>query len=356
MSYASLFPLPSSPRIIPGFTSSTTISNGTRSTPSWIAWPSTFFAPFGPYSRIGSARAWSPSVRISPITPRKWSAWKWVKKISDKAKLTPYRIIWRCVPSPHSNSSVSPSRMRAIAETLRSTVGRAALVPKKVTESMAGNIGRHEAAQGGKRRHGAPAALCRLLPPVAALKDLYRQIPPRPFFQIRQELRQGLERRIEILVEQSVGRNLPKRPFSLIHLVEQSLERSGRVGQPSGQLGEIGAQRVEPLAGLRRVGGAEQRVQVRHHALERCERRLSLLDRWPVGRLGERLHALLRRDQRVVNVARELARVEPLVHVRNQLLRALCRPLRHVGELLLGDALNGRSRREQAVSEAGIVV
>src|SRR6266705_453212 len=140
MSYASLFPLPSSPRIIPGFTSSTTISNGTRSTPSWIAWPSTLFRSFGPYSRIGSARAWSPSVRISPITPRKWSAWKWVKKISDKAKLTPYRIIWRWVPSPHSNSSVSPSRTRATPETFRSTVGRAADVPRNVTESMGPNI------------------------------------------------------------------------------------------------------------------------------------------------------------------------------------------------------------------------
>src|SRR3954464_2743467 len=55
----------------------------------------------------------------------------WVKKISDSAKLIPYRIIWRWVPSPQSNISVSPSRIKAIDETLRSTVGRDAEVPRK---------------------------------------------------------------------------------------------------------------------------------------------------------------------------------------------------------------------------------
>src|SRR3954453_7308489 len=55
----------------------------------------------------------------------------WVKKISDSAKLIPYRIIWRWVPSPQSNISVSPSRITAMDETLRSTVGRDAEVPRK---------------------------------------------------------------------------------------------------------------------------------------------------------------------------------------------------------------------------------
>ena len=65
------------------------MGKGTRSTPSCIACPNSFFAPRGPYSRIGSSRPWSPSVRISPITPRKWSAWKWVKKMSESANDTP---------------------------------------------------------------------------------------------------------------------------------------------------------------------------------------------------------------------------------------------------------------------------
>ena len=42
--------------------------------------------------------------------PSMWSAWKWVKKTSVNENPTPYRIIWRWVPSPQSNRSVSPSR------------------------------------------------------------------------------------------------------------------------------------------------------------------------------------------------------------------------------------------------------
>src|SRR3954466_13168930 len=54
---------------------------------------------------------------------------------------TPYRIICRCVPSPQSNSSVSPSRTSATDATLRSTVGRDADVPRKRRESdIARNI------------------------------------------------------------------------------------------------------------------------------------------------------------------------------------------------------------------------
>src|SRR5690349_12931045 len=61
--------------------------------------------------------------------------------MSRNANEMPYRIICRCVPSPQSKSSVSPSRTTAIALTLRSTVGRAAEVPRKRTErDMAGNL------------------------------------------------------------------------------------------------------------------------------------------------------------------------------------------------------------------------
>src|SRR6266545_5754862 len=130
-------------------------------------------------------------------------------------------------------------------------------------------------------------------------EDLDGEIPARPLLEIREEFRYGLERGIEILVEESIRRNLAERPLSLVHLVEQPLERAGRVRQAGGQLGEIGAERVEPLAGLRGVGCAEQRVQVRHHALERRERRLGLLHHGTVARLGEGLHAALRRDERV---------------------------------------------------------
>jgi hypothetical protein len=45
----------------------------------------------------------------------------------------PYRIIWRCVPSPQSNINVSPSRWIASEVTFRSTVGRDADVPRRWT-------------------------------------------------------------------------------------------------------------------------------------------------------------------------------------------------------------------------------
>src|SRR3954469_11132899 len=61
--------------------------------------------------------------------------------MSCSAKETPYRIIWRCVPSPQSTSNVSPSRTIATDATLRSTVGRDAEVPRRRTASdMAVNI------------------------------------------------------------------------------------------------------------------------------------------------------------------------------------------------------------------------
>src|SRR4051812_23799670 len=62
----------------------------------------------------------------------------WVKKMSASANDTPHRIIWRCVPSPQSNMSVSPSRWIARDETLRSTVGRDAEVPRMRTDKDMG--------------------------------------------------------------------------------------------------------------------------------------------------------------------------------------------------------------------------
>src|SRR5947209_8657691 len=55
--------------------------------------------------------------------------------MSESAKLAPYFIICRCVPSPHSNSRLSPSRVTTRPATLRSTVGRAAEVPRNRTLS-----------------------------------------------------------------------------------------------------------------------------------------------------------------------------------------------------------------------------
>src|SRR5579862_4641652 len=55
--------------------------------------------------------------------------------MSPRLKDTPYRIIWRWVPSPQSTRMVSPSRTMATEDTLRSTVGREAAVPRKRNES-----------------------------------------------------------------------------------------------------------------------------------------------------------------------------------------------------------------------------
>ena len=59
-----------------------------------------------------------------------------VTKIERTAKPVPNRIIWRCVPSPQSNSMRSPSRWTAMLLTLRPTVGRDAAVPRKVRRIM----------------------------------------------------------------------------------------------------------------------------------------------------------------------------------------------------------------------------
>src|SRR5258708_11490448 len=58
--------------------------------------------------------------------------------MSSRLKATPYRIICRWVPSPQSNSKVSPSRTTATEATLRSTVGREAEVPRRRMESDMG--------------------------------------------------------------------------------------------------------------------------------------------------------------------------------------------------------------------------
>ena len=45
--------------------------------------------PRGPHRRSGSVRPCSDIVRINPITPITWSAWKWVKKMSCRPNDTP---------------------------------------------------------------------------------------------------------------------------------------------------------------------------------------------------------------------------------------------------------------------------
>ena len=55
---------------------------------------------------------WSRDIRCStPGRPRQWSPWKWVMKIRVIwLAVTPANSIWRCVPSPGSNSSPSDSQ------------------------------------------------------------------------------------------------------------------------------------------------------------------------------------------------------------------------------------------------------
>jgi hypothetical protein len=59
--------------------------------------------------------------------------------MSWSEKATPYRIIWRCVPSPQSKRIVSPSRTSAIDDTFLSMVGRDADVPRNRRESDMGD-------------------------------------------------------------------------------------------------------------------------------------------------------------------------------------------------------------------------
>ena len=62
------------------------------------------------------------------------------RKCRASENATPYRIIWRWVPSPQSKRNVSPSRTTAMELTLRSTVGREADVPRKRRESDTSGI------------------------------------------------------------------------------------------------------------------------------------------------------------------------------------------------------------------------
>ena len=90
-----------------------------------------------------------------------------------------------------------------------------------------------------------------------------------------------------------------------------------------GQVRDVGAQGIDALA------VAEDRVDARHHALDRRQRRRGLADHRPAPRLGQHVQPPLRRDQRVVNVLGEL-----LVHdaggVADQLVGARRHPRRHV--------------------------
>src|SRR2546427_10001042 len=105
--------------------------------------------------------------------------------------------------------------MRAMAETLRSTVGRAAEVPRKVTESMGANIRERGAGSGERVSRSDCVVLSRRETRSSLLEDLDRQIPPGPLFQIRQELGQGLEGRVQVVVQHRIARDLPQRPLPL---------------------------------------------------------------------------------------------------------------------------------------------
>src|SRR5438034_3473875 len=74
------------------------------------------------------------------------------------------------------------------------------------------------------------------------LEDFHREIAPRPFLQVFQQLRQRAQRLSQVLVQHRVGRDLAERPLPSIHLVEQPLEGAGRVAQAIGELGEVHAQ------------------------------------------------------------------------------------------------------------------
>src|SRR5207253_3723248 len=160
-------------------------------------------------------------------------------------------------------------------------------------------------------------------------------VSSRPFSQIREERRQGRERGIEVLVQHRIRRESAQRPLALFHLVEHALERSGGGGEPGGELRQVGGERVEPRARLLHLGRAQQRVEPLHHPLQRGEGLLRLLHRRAIGDFGERPHAVLRGEQRVVDVARQLGRVQPLVDVADQLVRAGGGARRYLGELLL---------------------
>src|SRR5579871_6046664 len=81
----------------------------------------------------GSVRWLSPMLCTSPGSPRKWSPWKWVRKIR-RTRMNEAEDWKNCrwVPSPQSRSTSSFSRSRAMALAERSFVGQEPAVPRKV--------------------------------------------------------------------------------------------------------------------------------------------------------------------------------------------------------------------------------
>src|SRR5947199_1012861 len=133
----------------------------------------------------------------------------------------------------------------------------------RAKESDGKHGGEYRAAWGGNGRQQAArclmpphAAPCRPLPPSAALEHFDVYVPPGPFPEVREEGRQGRESGIQVLIQHRIARHLAERPLALVHLVEHAFERPGRVGEAAGELGEIGAQRVEPRARLLDLGRA----------------------------------------------------------------------------------------------------
>src|SRR5206468_2045729 len=85
------------------------------------------------------------NVLSMPGSPSTWSAWKWVMNTSSTSTRPTERTSWRCVPSPQSNSILSPPRCTSVAGSPRRAVGAEPAVPRKSTSRfMAGLSKRHE--------------------------------------------------------------------------------------------------------------------------------------------------------------------------------------------------------------------
>src|SRR5438093_7785502 len=57
------------------------------------------------------------------------------------------------------------------------------------------------------------------------LEDFDVYVPPRPFFQVREEIGERIQGAMEIVVECRVARQLPQRPLPLVRLIEQAVQR-----------------------------------------------------------------------------------------------------------------------------------
>ena len=87
----------------------------------------------------GSVRLFRFMLWMSPGSPRKWSPWKWVRKIR-RTRMNDAEDWKNCrwVPSPQSRRTSSRSVSSAMALADRSLVGQEPAVPRKVRRTAAG--------------------------------------------------------------------------------------------------------------------------------------------------------------------------------------------------------------------------